>query len=94
MSIAIRPESGPKTYVLCGLPAEGDFRAVHPEHAGIPPGCAAGRRHFGARKKTQLHQAPGDIVRQIEAIDNALLAVAEIHQRAGSGGSGTSGIVH
>jgi hypothetical protein len=63
------------------LATEGDLRSVHSKNAGITTRGAEGGGDRAARKKTELHQTPGNVFRQSKVLQNALLPHAEIQQR-------------
>jgi len=54
---------------------QGDFRAIHAEHAGIAEGRTASGLNQRPRQKAKLHQAPGVVFGKVDVIEHSLFAV-------------------
>ena len=66
-----------------GLETEGDFRAIDPEHTWISAGGGFANADGMAGEEAQFHQASGDIVGHIQAVENAYLAGFQLQKRRG-----------
>ena len=62
---------------------QGDLRAVHLEHAGVPSGSAQGGDDRAAWNEAEFHQASGNVLGQVEVVEDALFALAQFHEAGG-----------
>jgi len=63
-----------------GFAAQGNFRAIHEEDAGVAAGCAESGSHTGAGQKTQFHQPAGILTRQVDTVEDGGVALAKVHK--------------
>src|SRR5262249_48883694 len=63
------------------LAMQGDFRAIHLKHARIAPRRAQSRGDARPRKEAQLHRAACVVAREIDAVEDAGIAFAQIEER-------------
>ena len=53
-----------------GLTPQSYFGSIHAIHAWFSSGCAARRNDHVSGQETELHQTPGDVFGQFQAIEN------------------------
>jgi DnaJ-class molecular chaperone len=69
----------------CGsFAAKGDFGTVHAEYARVAAGSSHGSNHALARKESEFHQPPGDILREIEALQHPFFTRSQIFEAPAS----------
>jgi len=71
-------ESHLKNEVRGGVFAQCDLGTIHSEYAGIAARSAASRGHARAGEEAELHKSVGKILGQLNPLDNARLAFAQI----------------
>lgn len=64
--------------------AQSHFRSIDSIHARFPARSAAGGNNYMSWKKTKFHQAAGNILGKIEAIEGPRLALLELCESPGS----------
>ncbi len=69
--------------MLGGLPPEGDLAAIHPVDPRISSRGRPARHDGGTRYEPQLHEAKGDILREVQGIDHARFTFPEIGEGQG-----------
>jgi len=57
-----------------GFTPEGDFRSIHTENPRISAGGGERGDDGAAGQKTEFHQAAGDVLREVQAIEDSVLA--------------------
>ena len=63
-----------------GFGAESDFRPVHLKNARVAARSTPARRYLRTGKKTQFHEAPGVVDREIDAVQDRMFPAAKISQ--------------
>jgi hypothetical protein len=63
--------------------AQGDLRSVDAKDAGTAARGALARDDLITGEKSKFHQAPGDVVGQLEPVDNTTLSGGKVGQRWG-----------
>src|SRR5580700_583922 len=64
-----------------GLAPQRNLRAIHLKHPWIAAGSALASRDTRTGQKSQFHEPPRIVGRQVEPVHYAHLAAAQIHQR-------------
>jgi len=59
------------------LQAQGDFRTVYAKNFRIAARRTARGGYASAGQKTKFHEPPGELLGQVYAVDDAVLAAAE-----------------
>ena len=77
----------PQMKVLGGLPPEGDFTPVDPIDAGVPTWRRPTGHDGGPWYESQLHQSEGNILREIQRINHAGLALLKVCKGEGHSSS-------
>jgi hypothetical protein len=62
----------------CCISSKSYFRTIHLKDAGIAAGSTPSRRNAGSWQETEFHQPSREIAGQINAVDNARFALAEV----------------
>ena len=73
----------PEKEVYRGLPPKGNLTAIHPVNPGISSRGRPTRHDGGSRYESQLHEAKGNSLRELQGIHHARLALPEIGQGQG-----------
>jgi hypothetical protein len=73
----------PKKEVLGGLPPKGDFTAIYPVDPGISSRGCPTRHNGGSRYEPQLHEAKGDLPRELQGIHYPRFTLPKIGQGQG-----------
>jgi hypothetical protein len=58
-----------------------DFGSIHAKHTGTSAWRSPSRDHFISRQKAKFHQTARDVLRKVQAIEDAPLSHGEIGKR-------------